>query len=217
MVRDTACRCPRTQGTGRWEPRKRRRIKRLQRATAAVVLIALVLGSSAPTLGGRSRDKSGHHNPIRFPNQIAIDDSALGGSSAQEFATKRGCASSICTEQWKVVISPFGCNGTSDNPHKSRRGEKRNKLEITAKSHTICGINVPSLMVSNRIYRDHIVFWGPEGRPGSDAKSSARSVTAVAVAPCNNDNYLNYAYHELTGPDRQLYWKWSDREAAVQC
>lgn len=127
-----------------------------------------------------------------------------------------GCQSEVCAEDGPIVYMPFGCEGTSANPHKSKTGKKNNKEEITAKSRTKCAVPVSRLEARNNLYRNHFLWWGMEGKPGFAAKFNASFVEAVAVTKCNKDKYMVAATHTVVGGN-QTYYAFSGKTASVNC
>lgn len=143
-----------------------------------VLILSTIAGGALSQMAGAQGD------PSTLPTQIDKDDPRFSNDTAVNFT---GCQSEVCAEDGPIVYMPFGCEGTSANPHKSKTGKKNNKEEITAKSRTKCAVPVSRLEARNNLYRNHFLWWGMEGKPGFAAKFNASFVEAVAVTKCNKE------------------------------
>ncbi len=179
--------------------------------SCTALILIMLLSNAAP-----SDARKKNHRP-NFPQEVAMDDSSVISDTAHEFTASQDCRGDVCAAQVQVVFMPFGCEGTSDNPHKSRFAEDRGRWEITGKSQTKCEQMIKRVTAANQLYRNHLVYWGAEGTPGFKSKQDSKYVEAVAVTACNNDLYLVAATHTLNGYNNKQYFGASGKSAAVTC
>lgn len=185
---------------------------RSPKAIPAAGLVVLLMGGSY-SVAADNPDWA----PRELPDGIAIDDPRIGTDTASDFYKPEDCSGEVCAEQVAVYFMPFGCEGNSDNPHRSTTEAEQGSNEITEKSKTKCPNQIKRVTVANQLWRNHFLFWGKEGTTGYESKRDKRHVEAVAVTACNNDLYLVTASHTLVGYNDKTYFGASGKSASIAC
>jgi hypothetical protein len=116
------------------------------RLKATILLLVTIVWVGSAMATGAYQATNG-----TFPGEDRIDleDPRIGDEVAKEFAREIGgdCGAEVCAEEPPVVFMPYGCEGTSQNPHQS----STERTEITAKSFTTCAVKIRRVSATNQL------------------------------------------------------------------
>jgi hypothetical protein len=113
--------------------------------------------------------------------------------------------------------NPYGCVGTTDNPHKSTHVG----FTVNVVARTRCTVVVPKIYVETTLYRwqcwGPFCWYGTYGPKGSELRYGFDQASANSANTCVTGWYKGDSYHYIIGANGIRYEAWTSREAYVNC